>query len=222
METVMVGAWWAWPLAIGVYFAFRLWYDSLKGPLRMDEIDSFLETFQRNTAQLGSAEGLTDPQVIRAFLEADDGREFFMSNLVQIQSGTPAHPITGTPTKGMDLLQEYFHQFVKLLFRYGGHPNQAFRKIGGYIDSWNTPADPGWHISSTVRYRSRRDLMRMVTDPTLQLVHPFKTAGTASTFSFPTQVVASFVLGPRVYVAIILALLAALIHLLSLILIITS
>ena len=48
-------------------------------------------------------------------------------------------------------------------------------------------------------------------------VHPLKTAGTAMTFSFPTQIVMGLALSPRSWVALVLALLAALVHLASVI-----
>ena len=93
----------------------------------------------------------------------------------------------------------------------------AMRKAGGYVDSWNTPPDPGWHVVGAMRYRSRRDMMELATDPTLRDVHPLKTAGTAVTFSFPTQVIVGFAMRPRAWVALLLALLAALAHLISVI-----
>src|SRR3546814_1128336 len=71
--------------------------------------------------------------------------------------------------------------------RRGGHPLFVGRKVGGYIDAWNTPADPGWTLFGTMRYRSRRDLIHMAGDPAFRAVHPAKLLGTAATFSFPAQ-----------------------------------
>jgi hypothetical protein len=68
-----------------------------------------------------------------------------------------------------------------------------------------------------MRYRSRRDMMRLSQDASLKLAHPFKAVATAVTFSFPAQVFIGFALRPRSSVALILALLAALVHLGSLI-----
>jgi hypothetical protein len=59
-------------------------------------------------------------------------------------------------------------------------------------------------------------MMVLATDPSLRDVHPFKTAGTAMTFSFPTQVMMGFALGPRVWVGLLLVMLASLVHLGSL------
>ena len=70
---MMVGAWWAWPLALAVYLVFRAWYDNWRGPLSQAEIEAFLA----ETAKTKVGEH-TDRAVIRAFLEADDGKEFIM------------------------------------------------------------------------------------------------------------------------------------------------
>lgn len=208
---VMAGAWWVWIVAVLSYALFRLWYDNWRGPVTRDEVEAFMAEVQRRQP----AGGNTDMAVLRAFLEADDGREFVMSNLVRVHPGDVPHPRTGVPTSGMQLLQGYARRFIVLLLRHGGHPVLAMRKVGGYIDSWNTPPDPGWHIVGAMRYRSRRDLMAMALAPDLTDVHVLKTAGTHMTFSFPTQVIAGTALRPRVAVALLLALLAALVHLAS-------
>jgi hypothetical protein len=201
-----------WPVALGLYGAFRLWYDNWRGPLSKAEIDAFMTEAART-----SINQYSDPAVVRAFLEADDGKEFVMSNLIRVHPGAVPHPLTAAPTPGLELFQDYARLFVKLLFRHGGHPMLAMRKVGGYVDAWNTGPDPGWHVVGAMRYRSRRDMMALVVNPALRDVHALKTAGTAVTFSFPAQVIVSFALRPRAWVALVLALLAALVHLASLI-----
>jgi hypothetical protein len=63
-----------------------------------------------------------------------------------------------------------------------------------------------------MRYRSRRDMMQLVMNPAFMEGHPDKLLGTLATFSFPTQRVVSFYVSPRVTVALVLALIAALSH----------
>jgi hypothetical protein len=209
---MLIGAWWIWVLALGLYVVFRLWYDNWKGPLSPQEVNDFMNQI----SDLKMSE-YSDPKDLTAFLEADDGKEFVMVNLVRVHTGELAHPHTGKPTKGIDLLREYGNSFVKVLVRHGGHPVLVMRKVGGYIDSWNTPPDPGWHVASSMRYRSRRDMMQLALDPSLRDVHILKTAATATTFSFPSQVVLGLAIRPRVWVALVLALGSALVHLASLI-----
>ena len=205
---MMLGAWWIWVLALGLYIVFRLWYDNWRGPLSPQEVDNLMA----QVSDLKMSE-YSDPADLRAFLEADDGKEFVMVNLVRVHTGELAHPQTGRPTKSIDLLREYGSRFVKVLLKHGGHPVLVMRKVGGSIDSWNTPPDPGWHIAGSMRYRSRRDMMLLALDPTVRSVHVLKTTATATTFSFPSQVVMGLAIRPRVWVALSLALVAALVHL---------
>ena len=209
---MMIGAWWVWLVALLLYGAFRLWYDNWRGPLSKAEIDAFMA----KAAQL-QINQYTDAAVVRAFLEADDGKEFVMSNLVRVHPGEVPHPATGVPTPGLVLFQSYARLFIKILLRHGGHPVLAMRKVGGYVDAWNTPPDPGWHVVGAMRYRSRRDMIALVLNPSLRDVHVLKAAGTAVTFSFPAQVIVSLALGPRVWVALVLAFAAAMAHLASLV-----
>ena len=212
MTGALQGAWWAWPAAAALYLAFRLWYDNLRGPLMPAEVDAFMA----QAAEREPTGGHTDLAVLRAFLQADDGREFVMSNLLRLHTQPVPHPVTGAPTPSPELLNHYVRRFIPLLLRHGGHPVMAMRKVGGYVDAWQTPADPGWHVVGSMRYRSRRDMMRLAFDPALRDAHPYKVAATAETFSFPTQVVAGVALRPRVTVALGLSLVAALVHLASL------
>lgn len=209
----MAGAWWVWVVALALYAVFRAWYDNWRGPLSREEIDALLSSVGDSPAS-----STTDRGVLGAFLEADDGREFIMSNLVRVHPGDVPDPVTGQPRPGLELLQTYGRGFVPLLLRHGGHPVMVMRKVGGYVDAWNTPPDPGWHIVGAMRYRSRRDMMRLARHPRLREVHPFKTAGTAMTFSFPAQPMMGLALRPRASVALLLALAAALVHLASLLL----
>ena len=198
-------AWWLWGSALLVYAAFRLWYDGLAGPLSAAEIDAAMAVITPRMAATGN-----DASVIRAFLDADDGREFVMLNLVKAESGEVVDPQSGETVPGITLLQRYARRFMPLLLRNGGHPGMVGRKVGGYIDAWNVEPDPGWTLFGLMRYRSRRDMLRLVLDPAFTAAHPEKLLGTAATFSFPTQRLVSIYASPRVTVALLLALAAAL------------
>jgi hypothetical protein len=87
------------------------------------------------------------------------------------------------------------------------------RKVGPYVDAWQVEGDPGWSIFGLMRYRSRRDLVRLASDPRFVEIHPYKLLGIPVTFSFPTQRELSVFMGPRVWVALVLALGAALLQL---------
>jgi hypothetical protein len=68
--------------------------------------------------------------------------------------------------------------------------------------------DPGWSFGAAIRYRSRRDMIELVNDPRFADAHAFKRAAIENTLAFPTAP-AGVVVGPKVWVAMALALAAA-------------
>ena len=202
-----MSAWLIWGAAAALYALFRLWYDNWRGPLRQAEIEEFLAEVR------GKYGGGNDPAELRAFLEADDGKEFVMLNLVRIEPGMVTDPATGQPMEGRAAMRRYSDPFVRALLRRGGHPLYVGRKVAGYIDAWNSAPDPGWTLVGTMRYRSRRDLVAMVLDPAFRASHPAKLLGLDATYSFPTQRMVAGYASPRVWMALLIALAAALVHL---------
>jgi hypothetical protein len=207
MGTLWAG-WIIWTAAAMLYLLFRLWYDGRHRRLSAAEIDAFLTEATPRFAETGN-----DPAILRAFLEADDGREFVMLNMVKVAPGQVRDPATGQMVAGAAMLQRYASRFRSVLLRSGGHPVMVGRKVGGYIDAWNCPADPGWTLFGLMRYRSRRDMIRLAAHPDFLAAHPEKLLGTPMTFSFPTQPMLSLYASPRVTVGLALALAAALLHL---------
>jgi hypothetical protein len=199
---------WIWLVALAIYIAFRAWYDGWRGPLRPDEIEGYIERLE--ASDFANA---ADIEAIRRFMEEDDGREFMMLNLVRLSPVPAPHPETGEPTPARTLLRGYIGTFLPQLLRRGGHPLLQATKAGGYVDAWDVEPDPGWSFVGYVRYRSRRDMLELATDPAFLAAHPFKTAAMPNTLSFPTQPVVSLYVGPRLSVGLVLALIAALAHL---------
>ena len=196
-----------WGGALALYLLFRLWYDGLRRPLTGAEIDAFFEQVH------GRYGGNTDPAALRAFLEADDGREFVMLNLVKVEPGMVSDLVTGELRPGAEMMRRYSDPFVRALIARGGHPGMVGQKVGPYVDAWNVEGDPGWTLFGLMRYRSRRDMIRLAADSRFAEVHPYKLLGIPTTFSFPTQRRVSLYVGPRVWVALVLALGAALVQL---------
>lgn len=194
-----------WLIAAVLYGCFLLYYDNWRGRLTRDEIDAFMAAAEAQ----GEGE-LNDLAVVRKFLEEDDGREFVMVNLVKVPDGVVEDPDTGKPTSAENMMRVYSKEFMPRLLRRGGHPALVTRKVGGYVDAWMVDPDPGWTIVGFMRYRSRRDMMKMVVDPAFEDTHKYKILGVAETFSFPSQPFLRLYVTPRVWVFLVLALAAAL------------
>lgn len=196
-----------WTGALLLWLGFRLFYDGFRRPLRPEEVEAFLASLGPRMAETGN-----DAVRLRTFLEGDDGREFVMVNLVRTRPGAVTDPASGETLEGADWLNRYSRPFIRALMVRGGHPLFVGRKVGGYIDAWNTATDPGWTLAGTMRYRSRRDLIRIAGDPAFRAAHPAKSLGIETTFSFPTQRQIAFYASPRLTVGLVLALAAALGH----------
>ena len=91
-----------WAGALLLWLGFLLFYDGLRRPLRQQEIDAFVATLGPRMAGTGN-----EAQRLRAFLEADDGREFVMLNLVRARTGPVTDPASGETLDGSDWLRRY-------------------------------------------------------------------------------------------------------------------
>ena len=200
--------WMAWALAASLYVLFRLWYDNWRGPLRPHEIEKFMAR-----AEALWPDNLHDMALIRRFLDEDDGREFFMCNLIRVRSEPAIDPFSGKTRSGLDLLKHYFSVFAPTLIAGGGLPLLTYRKISTYVDPLNVPPDPGWSLVGLMRYRSRRDMMVLSTNAAFLRAHQYKMVALTHAMAFPTQPVSSLVAGPRTAVGLGLVLAAALTHL---------
>ncbi len=200
---------WIWALAALVYAIFIGWYRNWRGALSPAEADAMMTRIRAANPAL-RAHG--DEDALRDFLARDDGREFFMLNLVKLSPAPVLDPKTNTIRPARDVLGDYTRPFVGALMRRAGHPAFVARKAGGYLDTWGVEPDPGWAIVGLMRYRSRRDLAELIANPEFAGHHASKIAAIPATFSFPTQPIATMSAGPGLAVALLLALLAALVE----------
>lgn len=200
-----------WISAALIYLAFRLWYDGRGKPLSDGEIENYLQLIKDGGEEDVDAQ---DIETVRKFMQEDDGREFVMVNLVEFNASPVIHPDTGEGLKAPALLTEYTRPFMGRIFRRAGHPVIAGQGVGGYLDAWNTPPDPGWNMAGLVRYRSRRDAIELsLADPAFAAIHKYKIAAMKQTFAFPMKTRVALYASPRVTAALVLALCASLMQL---------
>jgi hypothetical protein len=198
---------WVWVGALLLYGVFSLWYNNWRAPLSPAEIDHYLEVMSSRSAS--SPERIT---TVRAFLEADDGGEFLMLNLMRLTPEPIAMPGAAAPQSAEEVMEGYTGYLLPALVARGGHPAFLGQAAAGYVEDWGVEPNPGWSSGAVVRYRSRRDMMEVATDPAFEPAHAFKLAAMPNTLAFPLRP-AFVVVGPRIWVALLLALLAALTHL---------
>jgi hypothetical protein len=197
---------WVWGVALLGYAVFLAWYFNWRGPLSKAEVETHMARMQANNVGHGDQDEMP---VIRKFLEEDDGREFFMLNVIRLSEVEVADPVTGEMLPARQVMAGYTRMFMPALFARGGHPALAARRIGGMVDTWGLNEVPEWSMMGYIRYRSRRDLAHLVCDPRFTGAHAFKFAAMPQTFNFPTRPMIMTLAGPGIWVGLTFALAAA-------------
>ncbi len=202
----MMASFWVWGAALLGYAIFLGWYDNWRGPLSPAEIESLMARMIASNVGYGDQ---NEMPVMRRFLQEDDGREFFMLNVIRLSDTEVADPVTGEMRPAREVMAGYTRMFMPALFARGGHPALAARRIGGMVDTWGLKEVPDWSMMGYVRYRSRRDVAQLVCNPRFRGAHAFKFAAMPQTFNFPTRPMIMTLASPRIWVGLSMALAAA-------------
>ena len=182
-----------WMIALSLYALFWLWYCGVKGRLSKHEVDIFISSFE--------AKGLSESALlnIREFLEQDDGREFFMVNLLEIKS---------PKRESQKLLMGYFKKFMSGMIPRGGHPLFLAKAAAKNIENLNCEHADDWSSVGIIRYRSRRDFAQIVLKTFGSEHHSDKLLSLKKTLAFPSTTTLFFG-SPKIIIALVLGLAAA-------------
>ena len=182
-----------WIVMAVLYGVFWLWYSGTKGKLSQTEVESYMQQFESrgvNTDNLAN---------LRHFLEKDDGREWFMINLLELKS---------PKRESSKLLQRYTKTFMAGMLRRAGHPFFVAIAAAKNIENLNCDDADNWSSTGIVRYRSRRDCAETLLETFGSDHHADKLASLTKTLAFPAT--ANLLMGsPRVLVAMSAALIGA-------------
>ena len=187
-----------WASAAITYALFWWWYVGFRRKITPGEVDETMRLFEIH--QVGTQK---QRESIRRFLANDDGRDFVMVNLLHLKA-----PL-GESRKKLDTYQRIF---LGALLRKAGHPVLLARAASGIVENVACDDADDWTAAGMVRYRSRRDLMEILPATIGSEHHGLKLAALEKTFAFPASPWFMFG-GPRVVVALAIALLAALLQL---------
>lgn len=195
-----------WGSASAIYLVFFLWYTNLGGPLTDDEISDILQTLRGSGADAGRLAN------VESFLRGDTGRDFIMINLLDMNETPPELPATGPGAAPGDLIDHYMeHMYAAQLAR-ASHPVFFGRAIADAMDIAGIEGAEHWEQGALFRYRSRRDMMDIVTDPRFSERHDYKMGALTKTIAYPVEAV----LHPgdvRILLALLLISITAIIHL---------
>ncbi len=172
-------------LAVLLYAAFLLWYGGRSKPLSEDEVKCFLAELQQRAAKQGRAEEVERVlQEFRTLASSDDGREYYMVNLLKFRR--QALYRSGSPYNDDSLAanRRYDRAIIPLLIKHGGHPVFAGQVQGRFIHPAGTD---DWDRVAMVRYRSRRDMLKMALEVAEKGIDMHKWASLEKTQVFPVR-----------------------------------
>lgn len=182
-----------WIVMAVLYTVFWLWYSGIKGKLSQAEVEYYMQQFESKGV---NADNLSN---LRHFLEKDDGREWFMINLLELKS---------PKRESSKLLQRYTKTFMAGMLRRAGHPFFVAIAAAKNIENLNCHEADNWTSTGIVRYRSRRDCAETLLDTFGSDHHADKLASLTKTLAFPAT--ANVLMGsPRVLLAMSAALIGA-------------
>jgi hypothetical protein len=160
-----------WAILAALYLGFRAWYDGGGGPLAPEEVERYVGILEARGAEPARIEKL------RAFLANDTGSDFVMANFIHFED---------RPDAQADLDRYMAHMYPEL-FRRACHPVLAGPVVAGALDLWGVEDGERWSMVGLVRYRSRRDVAEIATNPAFADAHRFKSAAMAQTIAVPVE-----------------------------------
>ena len=160
-----------------LYGVFWFWYTPSGEPLTDEEISFYLD-------QIDSAEGRAR---IESFAREDTGRSFYMLNALDLNE-SPG-PSEGAPVgaDGQQLMDLYMEHMLPALLARASHPVFFGAAVGKSIEVVGVENAETWDTGALVRYRSRRDLLDIVTNPDFRGRHHFKVGALEKTIAYPIE-----------------------------------
>ncbi|MBW2292687.1 MAG: hypothetical protein JRG89_19440 [Deltaproteobacteria bacterium] len=177
----MTRARWIWAILTAFYVVFFSWYTSFGGPLSDQEIAHYIELFE-------SREPAPSPEriaVLRKFMEEDTGDDFVMVNVIDMYE-TPLQIEGVEPGETSEaVLAKYMEFMLPELLARACHPVLYGQAASSAMDIMNADGMENWSTGAGMRYRSRRDVLEISSNPAFAGSHEFKIAAMRKTIAFP-------------------------------------
>ena len=192
MATLMI----IWGVAIVAYCLFWAWYVGFGSKISEQDLNRYMACVEQTELSEESVASF------RNFFANDDGKEFFMVNLLRLKE---------PKNESRQLLNKYTSIFVGKLIKRAGHPYFVGLAQARNIENLNCEVVDGWTRTALMRYRSRKDLGELLVDTFRSEHHGFKLAALEKTFAFPASAILN-IGSVRSLVGLVIALIAAVTH----------
>ena len=182
---------------LGIYILFLLWYYRFPSPLSKEEVEHYISILEKRAGGPNPATN-NATAAVRKFALEDDGKQFFMCNLVKYhEKAQYTDGDRGLTSKQANL--RYARNTIPLLLSRACHPYGLFRPVINLRQ-----ADSHWDEVNIVRYRSRRDLLSMVTSDRWHEGYADKAAALSDNPNMPGKAFIAFPIIPILVFTILL------------------
>ncbi len=167
-----------------LYIVFLFWYGGRGKPLTPAEVESLLAEIKRRGGKQ-SQEG--EPPLFQQFRDltkSDDGREFYMVNLMKFRQKALYPEGSSFGDDPMAANARYSRAIIPLLLKHGGHPVFLGQVQGRFL---HPASADDWDQVGMVRYRSRRDMLEMAVEIAGLGIDIHKWAALEKTQVFPVK-----------------------------------
>ena len=162
-----------------VYFLFLIWNGLFTSPLSEQEIEKYTEILQQDYSD-------SEFQQMRSFMEEDDGKPVIMVNVIKTHD-IPKTVNGKTFSSSEEALSDYQSFVTPYLLKRGGYPMFAGTALMDAPEVWGIENAKEWTTGALMRYKSRRVMLEMITNPDFKEFHDSKVAGIEKTFAFPVS-----------------------------------
>ena len=192
-----------WFVPLTLYAVLTFWYTNTAGPLSAAEIQFYSQKLQAAGYTTNRIERLKD------FMATDTGRQFLMVNNLDMAVDPADVEGALSGENAAQLMDRYMQHMYPALLRRACHPVYVGEAIFRAMDVVGIDGAEIWDRAVLLRYRSRRDLMDIVSNPAFTGKHEFKSAALDKTIAYPLENTL-YLSDPRLLLALLLLALTAL------------
>ncbi len=180
-------------LLIVLYGGWLWWYGGTGEPVTESEVATYLEHVADNARASGREPSPELLYELQTLASTDDGNEYYMLNLIRWRDEAlyPEDSPWADDPDPMAANDRYSAGIVPALLRHGGLPVFIGAPSGRFLEDGDVQP---WDFVGLVRYRSVRDMLKMVSEPVMMELAPHKWASIEQTHVFPVRPQASLVM----------------------------
>ena len=180
-----------WLILGAVYIGFFFWYTDMGGKLSQEEIQIFIKKYEQNIINDGVSPDSEEFQLridfLKKFMEEDNGKQFIMVNNIEMNKN-PGDVVGANPGESADqLMSRYMEYMWPNLLKRASHPIFMSNAVYQSMDLVGIEGAETWDQAALMRYKSRRTMMEIVTNPNMMNRHDFKIAALQKTIAYPVE-----------------------------------